>query len=398
MSALGRREATERMDVELLRTGPDYDLVCLSHLRWDFVYQRPQHLLSRCARDRRVFFVEEPLRADAAPHLDFSRRDCGVDVVVPYLPHGLDDEECEMMLRSLIDELVDREAMHSYVLWYYTPMALGFTRHLRPAASVYDCMDELSAFFGASAVLRERDRELLRHADLVFTGGRSLHEAKRELRPTAHLFPSSIDAAHFRRARHSQLDPADQAALRRPRLGYFGVIDERLDLELLAGIADLRPDFELVMIGPVAKIDPATLPRRPNIHYLGQKPYAELPAYIAGWDAALMPFAHNASTRYISPTKTPEYLASGRPVVATALRDVVDPYGVQGLVTIAGSPEEFVAAVEVERELGATRRAEWLRRVDAFLARDSWDHTWSQMDALIDAAVHESRAATRRRA
>ncbi|MCY1058190.1 glycosyltransferase family 1 protein [Nannocystis sp. SCPEA4] len=394
MNLLQPGEPTDRCGRELLPRPLQYDLVCLSHLRWDFVYQRPQHLLTRCARARRVFFVEEPRHDDGPPRLECERRDCGVTVAVPHLPHDLDDEEREMLLRVLLDEMVRVHELRNYVLWYYTPMALGFTRHLRPAAVVYDCMDELSNFLGAPAALRQRELELLRAADLVFTGGRSLCEAKREVRPTAHLFPSSIDVAHFRRARAPQPEPADQAGVKPPRLGWFGVIDERFDCELLAAAADLRPEFSFVMIGPVAKIDPASLPRRPNIHWLGQKRYAELPAYIAGWDAAIMPFARNASTRFISPTKTPEYLAAGRPVVATSIRDVVDPYGLQGLVAIADDPAEFVAAVE--RALRRPRGGDWLAQVDAFLARSSWDDTWRQMDALLlDAVLTRSTAGAR---
>lgn len=396
MSTLEPREATTHCGAEPPGATAEFDLVCLSHLRWDFVYQRPQHLLSRCARAHRVFFVEEPVRGDWAPHLALSRRECGVTIVVPRLPGELDDEESELVLRPLLDDLIGAHSLGAYVLWYYTPMALGFTRHLRPLARVYDCMDELSAFAGAPAALRERERELLDCADLVFTGGRSLCEAKRALCPSAHLFPSSIDVEHFRRARARLDEPADQAEIRPPRLGYFGVIDERIDLDLLAAAAELRPDYSFVMIGPVAKIDPNTLPRRPNIHYLGKKPYAELPAYIAGWDVALMPFSRNASTQFISPTKTPEYLASGRPVVATSIRDVVDPYGSRELVAIADEPGEFVAAVEAALR-HAPRRDEWLRRVDAFLATGSWDSTWRQMDALVAAAVVRNTAAAGRK-
>lgn len=362
-----------------------YDLLCLSHLRWDFVYQRPQHLLSRCARTRRVFFVEEPLSTDGPPRLDFGRGGGGVTVAVPYLPHGLGGDEREQLLREMLDDLILGHDLRSYVLWYYSPMSLGFSRHLRPVATVYDCMDELSAFLGAPAALRERERELLRTADLVFAGGRSLCAAKRRVRPSTHLFPSSIDVAHFGQARVHRVEPEDQAGIPRPRLGYFGVIDERVDLDLLDRVAELRDDFNLVMVGPVAKIDPASLPRRPNIYYLGQKGYRELPAYIAGWDVAVMPFARNEATRFISPTKTPEYLAAGRPVVATSIRDVVDPYGAHGLVAIADAPEDFVAAVD--RVLGETQRQAWLARVDAFLAGTSWDRTWNSMEALISAAV-----------
>ncbi|HEY8377773.1 MAG TPA: glycosyltransferase, partial [Nannocystis sp.] len=301
----------------------------------------------------------------------------------------------ERLLRELLDDLIVGHDLRAYVLWYYTPMALGFSRHLRPLATVYDCMDELSAFHGAPALLRERERELLRTADLVFAGGRSLCSAKRELRPSTYLFPSSIDAAHFARARTWSVDPPDQARIGRPRLGYCGVIDERIDLELVAEVAALREDFEIVMVGPVAKIDRARLPRRRNIHYLGQKRYAELPAYLGGWDVAIMPFSHNEATRFISPTKTPEYLAAGRPVVSTSIRDVVEPYGALGLVEIADSPAEFVAAASRALERG--RHKGWLAQADAFLAGMSWDRTWSGMEALISAAVRANSTKMGRR-
>jgi UDP-galactopyranose mutase len=278
-----------------------------------------------------------------------------------------------------------------YVLWYYTPMALGFSHGLEPSAVVYDCMDELSLFRGAPPSLLDRERRLLELADLVFTGGQSLYEAKRDRHPDAHAFPSSIDAAHFAQARAISDDPADQAAIPRPRLGFFGVIDERFDMELLDGVAAARPDWQMVMIGPVVKVDPESLPRRANIHYLGMKSYQELPAYLAGWDVALLLFARNESTRFISPTKTPEYLAAGRPVVSTSIRDVVRPYGEQGLVRIADTVEAFTAAAEAAmKEDTAARTPE----VDAFLAQTSWDQTWSRMNELIDGVVSTRRAYT----
>src|SRR5918998_4520417 len=250
------------------------------------------------------------------------------------------------MLTGMIDRLFSERSIREQVLWYYTPMALVFTRHLRPLATIYDCMDELSAFRGAPPALRSREAELFRRADLVFTGGHSLYEAKRDKHPAVYAFPSSIDRAHFAQARERVSEPADQAPLPGPRLGFFGVLDERFDTELLDAAAAARPEWQFVMIGPVVKIDPASLPKRENIHYLGGKQYAELPAYLSGWDVALMPFARNESTRFISPTKTPEYLAAGRAVVSTSIRDVVRPYGEQALVHIADAPEEFVAAVE----------------------------------------------------
>jgi glycosyltransferase involved in cell wall biosynthesis len=373
------------------------DLVCLSHLRWDFVYQRPQHLMSRFARDRRVFFVEEPMHGDGPPRLEVSERPGGIRVAVPHLPHGTGPEEAEAAQAGLLRSLLEEHGVTEYVLWYYTPMAVAFTDGLAPAAVVYDSMDELSLFRGAPPQLLEREARLLKRADLVFTGGQSLYEAKRERHPSVHAFPSSIDAEHFSMARNGIPHPEDQRSLPRPRLGYFGVIDERIDLDLIAAVAKARPDWQIVMVGPVVKIDPATLPRRANIHYLGMKPYAELPSYLAGWDVALMPFARNEATRFISPTKTPEYLAGGRPVVSTSIRDVVRPYGEMGLVAIADEPAAFAAAVEraFERHCpGGSGREEWLARVDEFLAGGSWSRTWQQMSSLIDAAVARRRNAS----
>jgi UDP-galactopyranose mutase len=366
------------------------DLVCLSHLRWDFVYQRPQHLLSRFANGRRVFFVEEPIITDEAePRLDVSRREGGPHVVVPHVPRDLAGEETlDAVQRTLLDRLFAEHGIDEHVLWYYTPMAVRWSRHLKPLAVVYDCMDELSAFKGAPRAMKEAEAELFSRADMVFTGGQSLYEAKREQHANAYCFPSSIDAPHFAQARRLSCDPEDQQSIPRPRVGFFGVIDERLDIELLDRVAALRPDWHLVMVGPVVKIDPAELPRRANIHYLGGKSYKELPAYIAGWEVAMMPFARNDSTRFISPTKTPEYLAAGRPVVSTSIRDVVRPYGEMGLVRIADTPGEFVAAVEAALREDADGR---LRAADEFLSQTSWDRTWGRMAELIEDAVSARR-------
>ncbi|HLM00063.1 MAG TPA: hypothetical protein VK400_03345, partial [Pyrinomonadaceae bacterium] len=286
----------------------NYDLVCLSHLRWDFVYQRPQHLLSRFARERRVFFIEEPIFSDEPSRLDISPREDNLFVVVPRLNHA-DAENSENVIREQIDGMLGGREVGNFVLWYYTPMAVSFTDHLQPEAIVYDCMDELSLFKSAPPQLIKNEAKLFEKADVVFTGGQSLYEAKRHQNPNVWAFPSSIDTAHFNKARKIGADAMeDQKAIPHPRLGYAGVIDERIDLEILREIAEKRPEWQIVMIGPVVKIDEADLPRPGNIHYLGMKDYKDLPSYIAGWDVALMPFALNDSTRFISPTKTPEYL------------------------------------------------------------------------------------------
>ena len=327
-----------------------------------------------------MFFVEEPIYDAVAEPGMACYEDGSVTVAVPHLCPGTGEAQSLELQRRLLDELMSGRNVTDYILWYYTPLAMPFTAHLQPAAVVYDCMDELSAFKNAPPTLKAREAELLSRADLVFTGGHSLYEAKKHAHANVHAFPSSVDVQHFGQARQRHPDPADQEAVPRPRLGFFGVIDERMDLDLVAGVAAARPHWHLVMVGPVVKIDPTTLPTAPNIHYLGPKTYAELPRYIAGWDVALLPFARNEATRFISPTKTPEYMAAGRPVVSTSIQDVVRPYGQQGLVRIADTVDEFIAACEAALEEDAVART---RAADAFLRQTSWDGTWMQMRGLV---------------
>lgn len=361
------------------------DLVCFSHLRWDFVYQRPQHLMSRFARRQRVFYFEEPVYGPE-PHawLETSQDSSQVWRVVPHLYQGLSRGEAQTLLQALLDNLFSLHAISAPTLWYYSPLFLEFTRHIQASRVVFDCMDELSAFKGAPPELKALEVELLHKADLVFTGGQSLYEAKKHSHPSVHCFPSSIDFTHFSQARRWLVEPDDQRLIPAPRLGFFGVIDERMDLGLLAAVAQARPGWHLALVGPVVKIDPASLPQLANIHYLGMKPYTELPGYLAGWDVALLPFALNESTRFISPTKTPEYLAGGKPVVSTPIKDVVRPYGELGLVRIAADAPAFIQAIESALRPEGHSPA-WREQVDQFLQASSWDHTWREMSRLMSA-------------
>jgi UDP-galactopyranose mutase len=343
--------------------------------------------MTRFASSRRVIYWEEPLFEDGAPASLRATFDpgCGVTVVTPVLPAGLSDEDQTRVLGGLLDGFV-QGCGGELIRWYYTPMMLAFSRQLRSVCTVYDCMDELANFRFAPPSLMELERELLAAADVVFTGGYSLYEAKKGRHRNIHPFPSSVDRRHFEQARGRFEDPADQAQAPRPRFGFYGVIDERMDLELLAAVADARPGWSLMMVGPVVKIDPAELPRRPNIFYLGGKSYEELPRYLAGWDVALMPFAINESTRFISPTKTPEYLAGGRPVVSTPIADVARHYGDLQGVAIASDAAGFVGACERALELARGGGA-WLEEVDKTLAELSWDSTFARMAALIEEAT-----------
>ena len=366
----------------------NFDVVCLSHLRWGFVYQRPQHLLSRFAKNGRVFFFEEPIFSDEATFLDVSEKENNLFVVVPRISHeDRETGDAAKIQRLMLEKLIQTKEIKDFLLWFYTPTAMEFAAHLKPSLTIFDCMDELSAFKNAPPELIENERKLLAKADLVFTGGQSLFEAKKYKHRRVFAFPSSIDKEHFSKALSVEKEPDDQTKIPSPRLGYCGVIDERINLELLADAADLKPDWQFVMIGPVVKISEADLPRRANIYYLGGKDYKDLPAYLAGWDIGLMPFALNESTAFISPTKTPEYLAAGLPVVSTPIRDVVRPYGEKNLVEIAETAEEFAAACE--KLLNDENRNERQARADEFLSQMSWDKTFAEMNDLIKQAIAE---------
>lgn len=387
-----RNGSLHRSAIEPAGSHPLPPLICFSHLRWDFVFQRPQHLMTRLARDRRVFFFEEFIPCDHhRPYLEHHHfPEQNIIALRPRVPHWWNAAERDRALADMLDTLIAVQGGGRPVLWFYAPMMYAIARHVDAAAVVYDCMDELSAFRMAPAELPALEAALMERADVVFTGGRSLYEAKRDLHDNIHAFPSSVDVAHFNRARAGTLvQPADQAAIPHPRLGYYGVVDERMDLGLLRAVAVARPDWHLVIVGPVVKIDAADLPRAPNIHYLGPKSYDDLPAYLSGWDVALMPFALNEATTFISPTKTPEYLAAGRPVVSTPIADVVRQYGGLDAVAIAGTARAFVAACTAQLAL-ATRRQTWLPGVDALLARDSWDRTFKRMLGLMNEALQRA--------
>lgn len=375
-----------------------YPIVAFSHLRWNFVYQRPQHLLSRLAAQRPVFFIEEPeFHPDSSPRWERSTPQTNVVVLRPQTPIQAPGFHADQLpaLEPLIAELATELERTTLVAWLYTPMALPLAEALAPEAIVYDCMDELSLFEGAPPELLSREAALLECADVVLTGGPSLYRAKQGRHPNVHCFPSSVDAAHFRLARSigeggDLPEPEDQAGIPHPRLGFYGVIDERLDLPLLDFIAKAHPEWHIVLVGPVVKIDPVTLPQRPNIHYFGQRSYEELPRYLAGWDICLLPFARNDATRFISPTKTLEYMAAELPIVSTPITDVAEPYG--DIVYLGNTPEEFQAACEealTSEEAERNRRATLMRKV---LSGTSWDVTVAAMEKLIAAAVAKNAA------
>jgi glycosyltransferase involved in cell wall biosynthesis len=365
------------------------DLICLCHIRWNFVYQRPQHLLNRFAINNRVFVIEEPVYNSPSDFYEITKpnEEANLWVIVLHVSKNVSPEKTNHILKALIDSVMCSNNIDKYILWYYSPMALDYTDHLAPSLTIYDCMDELSAFKSAPARLKEMEICLLNQADVVFTGGHSLYKAKKHLHHNIYPFPSSIDKSHFAIARIAVEDPEDQAQIPHPRFGFYGVIDERFNISLVEELATRRPDWNFIFIGPVAKVDPAQLPKSSNIYYLGGKNYKKLPSYLSGWDVAILPFALNESTKYISPTKTPEYLAAGKPVISTSITDVVNPYGKKGLVHIADTAEEFI--VEGEKILANKSDAEWSKKVDEFLSDISWNKTWRRMATIIDDTLQQ---------
>lgn len=356
---------------------PKY-LICLSHLRWNFVFQRPQHLMTRLAEKMQVYFIEEPVFTGDQTYYHMEQKGENLFVVVPHLPEATSELNAVTINKYLLNEFLVDKPLENCAFWYYTPMALTFSGHLQPLITIFDCMDELSAFKFAPAALKELEKQLLERADVVFTGGHSLYHAKKDKHDNIFAFPSSIDKSHFGQARDLTTSPPDQLNIPHPRLGFYGVLDERFDIELIGQMATAKPGWHFVLIGPVVKIDPDSLPKNANIHYLGGKNYQELPQYLAEWDVALIPFALNESTKYISPTKTPEYLAAGIPVISSAITDVVNPYKDLELVEIAHNTEEWISSAEKLLKQNVNK-TEWLKNVDAYLNNISWEITVNEM-------------------
>ncbi len=369
-------------------------LIVFSHLRWSFVYQRPQHLLTRLASHYQICYVEEPIFEAGDAFLESNAVDPGIEVLVPHTSirsPGYHDDQLSAVAPLLHDHL-RAKGIDDYVVWFYTPMALPLLSELQPTAVVYDCMDELAAFKDAPRQLRQRETALMKRADVVLAGGPALYEAKADLHPNVHCLPSAVDAVHFSpdRLAHAPGAHASEVAelhqtIGHPRLGFYGVIDERLDIPLLAMLAESHPEWQLVMVGPVVKIDPASLPRNPNIHWLGMQSYDRLPYLAASWDVCLLPFALNDSTRFISPTKTLEYMAAGKPVVSTAVRDVSLLYG--DVVRIATDHATFIAACEAALAETPFDAQDRLQRMALTVARYSWDATAATVRQLVDEAT-----------
>jgi glycosyltransferase involved in cell wall biosynthesis len=373
-------------------------LIAFSQVRWGFVYQRPQHLMTRLSRHWRVLFVEEPVRNAGPACIEEQWLDKNLTVLVPHTPSpapGFSGEQ-QPMLQRLLAKYLQARGQTVDVAWLCTPMAWPLAQALRPACVVYDCMEDLSLCGTASGALQQLELDLLEQADVVLTDGPSLYEARRDQRPSVVCLPSAVEALHFApgelRADSTQARQAHalQGTLPRPRLGFFGVVDELFDTDLLAKLADARTQWSLVMAGPVAGIDASTLPHRPNIHWLGIQPYARLPYLLAGWDLCLLPYKVNESTRRINPINTLEYMAGGKPVVSTPLHDVVWMHS--DAVAIAPRGPAFVETCEkLLAEAPAARSQRELAMLAAVFG-SSWDRTTQAVNELLQKALAQARA------
>jgi glycosyltransferase involved in cell wall biosynthesis len=398
-TAIAAQPAAARSPTEILPPRPTVadglSFIVHSHLRWDFVWQRPQQIFSRLAPNHRVLFIEEPVETGGADTLQLSEPHPNVVRAVPMLNGAsrMSVERQHELFLPLLDQALKTDArlanrFHTFVQWFYSPMPAPCVLGKLPAAAVvYDCMDELANFRYAPADIGERERLLLGRAQVVFTGGYSLFQAKRQHHDNVHFYGCGVDAVHFGRARRQDVSvPDDIASLRRPVLGYFGVIDERLDYELIARLATSFPDASIVMVGPLAKVHAEQLPQHSNIRWLGQRAYADLPALVKGFDVCLMPFAMNEATRYINPTKTLEYMAAGKPIVSSAVPDVVRNF--TPTVAVAHSHEQFV-----EHIVNALRRPERARIEDGIAQAEaaSWEAIVASMRGhILQALAHSS--------
>jgi UDP-galactopyranose mutase len=383
------------MNAHIERTSvPDYGIIAHCHLRWDFVWQRPQHVMSRLSRRHPILFLEQaaPLpEGGVEPRMGVQRVTDTLTVARPLMPGHVGDPEADARTDArngaawvrLVNDLHAGLGWARTVHWFYTPQAAGAKGMFTPVGVAYDCMDELANFKGAAADLKQLEDELMAAADVVFTGGPSMYQARKDRHDNVHQFNSGVDVDHFRKAMSDATPvPEDAANLPHPLLLYYGVIDERMGWDNLAAVADAHPDWSILMVGPLAKITEDDLLRRPNIHYTGQRGYDLLPGYLKACDVAMVPFALSDATRYLSPTKTLEYFAARKPVVATPIQDIVDFY--QDSARIAHSPDEFVRICEAAMSEDNTER---LAAGERHAQAQTWDNIVRNMGDLLDAAV-----------
>ncbi|HSU55816.1 MAG TPA: glycosyltransferase [Candidatus Dormibacteraeota bacterium] len=376
----------------------DYPIIVHSHLCWDWVWQRPQQFVSRLSKRHKILFVETvaPDPALVVPAARFRQVEKYPNTTIltvqfPAWRWG-DGAYVDSERRRIVQQFVagPGSEFENPVQWFYDPMAVpAFAGQMGERLTVYDCMDELSRFRCAPPEMSVREAKLLALADVVFTGGRKLWESKRRHHENCHFYGCGVDVAHFGKALKPETPIATQLeSLSKPVLGYFGVVDERLDYDLIARLADANPEWSVAIVGPVLKVEEASLPRRANLHWLGGQPYADLPSFCKGFNICLMPFALNEATEFINPTKALEYMATGRPIISSAVPDVVANFG--EVVHVADDVEEFISLC---RKATARPDAERTRRGLAKARENTWERIVSELEGHVEEALKTRVAA-----
>jgi glycosyltransferase involved in cell wall biosynthesis len=356
-----------------------YDFVVFSHLRWNFVYQRPQHILSRLAKSYNILFVEEPFQPNSE-----NENTSSIHQVLPNLSvFNTHAYNIDATLNLLKEKLGNQTIK---IAWFYSPAFVNALNIFSFDKVVFDCMDELTLFKNAPQSLIEQEKKLLSKSDIVFTGGKSLYSSKKEHHHNVYCFPSSVDRRHFEKAQNGIRVPEEMDSFTGIVVGYYGVVDERIDYDLLEKTAQMNPTVDFVLIGPFAKVNPENLPSLPNIHFLGMRNYEELPNYLKRFDIAMMPFAMNDATKFISPTKTLEYMAGGKSIISTPVYDVVRDYDKH--IEIVENAEQFTAAIN---KLICQHKVSQYLKYQEILDRTSWDNTVNEMHNLMEQLVEENQ-------
>jgi len=379
-------------------------IICFSHLTWDRnLFQRPQQLMLRFSKRFNVLYVSG--YSCRQFFIDLFRRKKThsyhvTDNLAVYSPFALPPIKKyssitirlnKILLSFLVKRRLKKLKFKDPILWIYHPRYIDAIGKFKEELIIYDCMDDFTSLL-SDYEDRERnikdERALLKKADMVFAGGYSIAELKRDSREHIHVFPSAVEIYHFKKARSDNLEmPDDITDIPHPILGYWGAIDERVDHELLKRLAMKHPEWSIVLLGPIVRHkagDLSYLKEIKNIFWLGPKDYSLLPNYAKAFDVCLIPFVLSREGKFLSPTKTLEYLATGKPVVSTPITDVVRFY--DGVVGIADGPDEFGMAV---RRCMEEDNASMKQKRICFTENKSWEDTAEKMEKLILDKIEE---------
>ncbi len=367
--------------------GNGYPIVCFSDISWNVKFQRPHQLFSQAKRINIIIFIEKPLlQRSGKPNHFISRVSDNILILTPVIT----DEDPESTIHETVEQLLtEKLKSHNtteYICWYYSPKAINYSQKLTPKLIIFDCMDECCGYEGADTEVNESEKKLLEVTDLVFTGGRSLCNAKKLLHKNVHLFPDSIDYERF----NGNTKQAKKNIIKKPaaKIGYFGVIDERLDLNLLDKIAANKPKWKFEIAGPIVENMHGKLPERKNITFTGDIRDEEIPSIIGEWDAAILPYSKNNSTENTAPSRLLVYFAANKNIVSTSINDIVHYFGENGMVRIADEPDDFVKALEAA--IKYKPEAEWQKKVDSIIRKTTWEKTWNGMSKKINKLLSDT--------